>query len=76
MRTMRDRAPDLEAAIPSSFGDCAPRRGERTMLTVAYSGDQSDALKAHRQEVGYTAQGFRLGPVAAGLSASRRRTWR
>jgi EpsI family protein len=32
--------------------------GERMMLTVAYGGDQSDALKAHRQEVCYTAQGF------------------
>jgi len=35
-------------------------RGERMMLTVAYGGDQSDALKAHRQEVCYTAQGFTI----------------
>jgi exosortase B len=35
-------------------------RGEHMMLTVAYGGDQSDALKAHRQEVCYTAQGFTI----------------
>jgi len=34
--------------------------GEYMMLTVAYGGDQSDALKAHRQEVCYTAQGFTI----------------
>jgi EpsI family protein len=34
--------------------------GEHMMLTVAYGGDQSDALKAHRQEVCYTAQGFTI----------------
>jgi EpsI family protein len=30
------------------------------MLTLAYGGDQSDALKAHRQEVCYAAQGFEI----------------
>jgi len=34
--------------------------GEHMMLTIAYGGDQSDALKAHRQEVCYTAQGFTI----------------
>jgi len=34
--------------------------GEYMMLTVAYGGDQSDALKAHRQEACYTAQGFEI----------------
>jgi len=33
------------------------------MLVVAYGGDQSDALKAHRQEVCYTAQGFRVSDI-------------
>jgi len=28
------------------------------MLTIAYGGDQSDALKVHRQENCYAAQGF------------------
>ena len=37
--------------------------GERMMLVVAYGGDQSDSLKAHRQEVCYTAQGFTVRDV-------------
>jgi exosortase B len=84
-------APDLEQAIPQSFGDwrvdpqLAPipptadaqakldrlykqvlsrtyvnSRGEHMMLTVAYGGDQSDALKVHRQEACYRAQGFEI----------------
>jgi EpsI family protein len=36
------------------------------MLTVAYGGDQSDALKAHRQEVCYTAQGFTIHGLEQG----------
>ena len=40
-------------------------RGEHMMLTVAYGGDQSDALKAHRQEVCYTAQGFTIHDLHA-----------
>ncbi len=35
--------------------------GEHVMLLVAWGGDQSDALKAHRQEVCYAAQGFAVG---------------
>ena len=38
-------------------------RGERVMLVVAYGGEQSDALKAHRQEVCYAAQGFEIRNV-------------
>jgi EpsI family protein len=40
--------------------------GERMMLTVAYGGDQSDALKAHRQEVCYAAQGFEIRGLGTG----------
>ena len=40
--------------------------GERMLLTVAYGGDQSDALKAHRQEVCYQAQGFEVHGVQPG----------
>jgi len=47
--------------------------GEQMMLTLAYGGDQSDALKAHRQEVCYTAQGFTIhGLHAADLDAGGR----
>ena len=48
-------------------------KGEQMMLTVAYGGDQSDALKAHRQEVCYTAQGFTIHGLEQGdLSAAGR----
>jgi EpsI family protein len=35
-------------------------RGERIMLTIAYGGNQNDSLKAHRQEVCYSSQGFKI----------------
>lgn len=34
--------------------------GYRVMLSIAYGGDQSDALQLHRPEVCYPAQGFQL----------------
>jgi exosortase B len=47
--------------------------GERIMLTVAHGGDQSDALKAHRQEKCYEAQGFTIAGLEHGtLTAARR----
>lgn len=33
------------------------------MLCIAYGGDQSDSLRAHRQETCYRAQGFRIESV-------------
>jgi EpsI family protein len=39
------------------------------MLTVAYGGDQSDALKAHRQESCYAAQGFAIRDLHHGSMA-------
>jgi EpsI family protein len=36
------------------------RQGERMMLSIAYGGAQTDQLKAHRQEVCYSAQGFQI----------------
>jgi EpsI family protein len=55
--------PDVQAKLDRIYNQTVSRTyvnaaGERMMLTVAYGGDQSDALKAHRQEVCYTAQGF------------------
>ena len=40
------------------------RSGERVMLSIAYGGDQSDAMRAHRPEVCYTAQGFHIARTA------------
>jgi EpsI family protein len=34
--------------------------GERIMLSIAYGGSQTRQLRAHRQEVCYTAQGFQI----------------
>jgi EpsI family protein len=48
--------------------------GERMMLTVAYGGDQSDALKAHRQEACYAAQGFDIHGLARGSTSLAGRT--
>ena len=48
--------------------------GERMMLTVAYGGDQSDALKAHRQEACYAAQGFDIHGLAHGSTSLAGRT--
>ncbi len=58
-------APDVQANLDRIYDQVVSRtyvgaRGERVMLTVAYGGDQSDALKAHRQEVCYAAQGFEI----------------
>jgi EpsI family protein len=36
------------------------RDGERVMLSIAYGGDQSDAMQVHYPEVCYPAQGFQL----------------
>ena len=61
-------APDVQEKLDRLYGQVVARtyvnsRGERMMLTVAYGGDQSDALKAHRQEVCYRAQGFTVRDV-------------
>ncbi len=60
--------PDVQAKLEKIYAQIVSRtyvnsRGERVMLTVAYGGDQSDALKAHRQEVCYAAQGFEVRDV-------------
>jgi EpsI family protein len=60
--------PDVQENLDKLYGQIVSRtyvndRGERMMLVVAYGGDQSDSLKAHRQEVCYTAQGFSVGSV-------------
>jgi EpsI family protein len=57
--------PDVQQNLDKLYGQIVSRtyvndRGERMMLVVAWGGDQSDSLKAHRQEVCYTAQGFTI----------------
>lgn len=57
--------PEVQANLDRIYNQTVSRAyvnaaGEQMMLTVAYGGDQSDALKAHRQEVCYSAQGFTI----------------
>jgi EpsI family protein len=42
------------------------KEGYRIMLSMAYGDDQRGGLQAHRPEVCYPAQGFRLGKVEEG----------
>ena len=42
------------------------KQGYRIMLSMAYGDDQRGGLQAHRPEVCYTAQGFKLGKVEDG----------
>ena len=71
-------APDVEANLARLYSQIVSRayvnpRGQHVMLMIAYGGDQSDALKAHRQEVCYSAQGFEIRSLERGeLPASSR----
>lgn len=43
------------------------KEGYRIMLSLAYGDDQRGGLQAHRPEVCYPAQGFKLGKIEDGL---------
>lgn len=60
--------PDVQASLDKIYDQIVSRtyvneRGQRVMLVIGYGGDQSDSLKAHRQEVCYAAQGFNVRDV-------------
>lgn len=64
-------SPDVAANLSRLYRQIVSRTyvnsaGERVMLMVAYGGDQSDALKAHRQEACYAAQGFAIHDLSHG----------
>ena len=46
------------------------KEGYRIMLSMAYGDDQRGGLQAHRPEVCYPAQGFKLGKVEDGVLAT------
>jgi len=46
------------------------KQGYRIMLSMAYGDDQRGGLQAHRPEVCYPAQGFKLGKVEDGVLAT------
>lgn len=71
--------PDVQANLNRLYRQVVSRtyvnsRGERMMLVVAHGGDQSDALKAHRQEACYAAQGFDIRAVEHGTLSTAGRT--
>jgi len=47
------------------------KQGYRIMLSMAYGDDQRGGLQAHRPEVCYPAQGFKLGRVEEGALPTR-----
>lgn len=60
--------PDVQASLDKIYDQIVSRAyvndaGERVMLVIGYGGEQSDSLKAHRQEVCYAAQGFAIREV-------------
>lgn len=64
-------SPDVQANLDKLYDQIVNRtyvnsRGDRIMLSIAYGGDQSDSLKAHRQEVCYSAQGFNIVELLQG----------
>ncbi len=61
-------SPDVQKSLDKLYDQIVSRtyvndRGERIMLAVAYGSQQSDTLKAHRQEVCYAAQGFSISAL-------------
>lgn len=61
-------SPDVQTNLDKLYDQILTRtyvnaQGKRIMLVIAYGGDQSDSLKAHRQEVCYQAQGFAIRSV-------------
>jgi EpsI family protein len=58
-------SPDQEATLKRTYDQILSRsylngRGERIMLSVTYGARQTQQLRAHRQEVCYAAQGFKI----------------
>jgi EpsI family protein len=69
-------SPDVQAQLDKLYSRTLARtyvneQGERVMLSVAYGGDQSDALQVHRPEVCYTAQGFQVLKEVVGELATQ-----
>jgi EpsI family protein len=68
-------APDVQAKLDKLYNQVLSRTyvdsaGYRIMLSIAYGGDQSDSMRAHRPEVCYAAQGFQVGKLMKTVIAS------
>ncbi len=58
-------SPDTQAALDKIYNQTLARsyinnRGQRVMLSIAYGGDQSDAMQVHMPEGCYQGQGFAI----------------
>lgn len=58
-------APDVQAKLDKIYNQVLARtyingRGQRVMLSIAYSGDQKGSTQVHLPEVCYPAQGFQV----------------
>jgi EpsI family protein len=65
-------APDVQAQLDKIYNQTLARtyvngRGQRVMLSIAYGGDQSDAMQVHLPEVCYAAQGFEIRKSSEGI---------
>ncbi len=63
--------PQTQASLDKIYNQTLARtyvnsQGRRVMLSVAYGGDQSDSLSAHKPEACYLAQGFEIMKIVAG----------
>jgi len=61
-------SPDQSQALSETYDQVVNHTyvndvGERVMLSVAYGSSQKQGLRAHRQEVCYRAQGFRIADL-------------
>ncbi len=61
-------SPDQESAMKRIYDQILSRtyvnsRGERIMLSITYGSRQNQEMRAHRQEVCYSAQGFRISQL-------------
>lgn len=68
-------APDVQAKLDKIYNQTLARtyvnsRGQRIMLSIAYGGDQSDAMQVHLPEVCYAAQGFQVKKSSLGQIAT------
>jgi EpsI family protein len=68
-------AADVQARLDKIYNQTLSRTyvgadGQRVMLSIAYGGDQSDAMQVHRPEVCYASQGFDVFANALGRVAT------
>jgi len=62
-------SPDVQEKLDKIYNQTLARtyinsQGQRIMLSIAYGGDQSDAMQIHLPEVCYTAQGFQVNKTS------------